>query len=337
MSESFCTTETFPKPPAAAAARAGVGWRELLGTVVRAVRPVGTYQRLLWWGGTLLLTSGAVHAVVAAVDGSSWWGPVSWRKPVAFGLSLGLLLWTAVWIMRQMPDRWWVRVPAALVGISSLAEGALITMQRWRGVASHFNQAEPFDAGVWSAIGMLIIPLTLGVLLLLVASLVRFHGTLASRIAVVAGLSGVLAAGVIGKDMAAIGEAAVAATGHVPADVLFGAAGSAKLAHFVGLHGLQLLAVLAIVLDAGRLRPRAAGMAMLTAVLGYTAVFAAVTATAYAGRAPFAPTVAMSLLLVAGVLAVTAVGGVAVSRLADPGPQQPAAARTLTVRGRAGR
>jgi hypothetical protein len=291
----------------------------LVAQVWRAVRPVGTYQRLLWWAGTLLLASAAVHGVVAVVDGSSWWGPVSWRKPVTFGLSLGLLLWAVVWIMRQLPDRWWVRVPAGLVGVSSSVEGVLIAMQRWRGVASHFNRATPFDAGVWSAIGMLIIPLTLGVALLLVAALVRFRGTPASRVAVVAGLAAILAAGAIGRDMAAIGEAAFAATGQVPRDELFGAAGSAKLAHFVGLHALQVLALIAIGLNIGRLPARAAGVAMLVAALGYAAVFGAVTATAYAGRAPLTPTVPMSLLLVGGALALASVAVVAVTRLPRPG------------------
>jgi hypothetical protein len=284
-----------------------MGMKELVVQVWRAVRPVGAYQRLLWWGGTLLLASAAVHAMVAVIDGSSWWGPVSWRKPVLFGESLGLLLWSLVWIMRQSAQRWWVRVPAGVVAVSSMVEGVLITMQRWRGVASHFNQATAFDAGVWSAIGTTILPLTLGVVLLLIASFVRFEGSLASRIAVVAGLAGILAAGAVGSDMAAIGETAFAATGQVPMDVLFGAAGSAKLAHATGLHALQVLALLAIGLELGRLPARAAGAAMLTAALGYAAVVGAITATAYAGRAPYAPTVGMALLLVGGALAVATV------------------------------
>jgi len=286
----------------------------LAGQVWRAVRPVGTYQRLLWWAGTLLLASAVVHGVVAAVDGSPWWGPVSWRKPITFGLSLGLLLWAVVWILRQLPERWWARVPAGLIGFSAPVEGALITMQRWRGVASHFNEATPFDSAIWSAIGTLILPLTLGVTLLLIVSFVRFRGTLASRVAVVAGLAGILAAGWIGRDMAAIGEAAFAATGQVPQDELIGAAGSAKLAHFVGLHAVQVLAVLAIVVNAGRLSARAAGLVTLVGAAGYAAVFGAVTATAYAGRAPYSPTVAMSLLLVGGVLALVAAAVVAVTR-----------------------
>jgi hypothetical protein len=275
--------------------------------LIEQIRPLGAYQRLLWWSGALLLLSAAVHGVVALVDGSPWWGPVSWRKPVLFGFSLGVLLWSLVWLLRRMPVRWWVRVPAGMVWVSAMLECALITMQRWRGTASHFNQATAFDSAVWSALGTLILPLTLGILLLMVAAAMRFDGTLASRIAAVAGLASVLAAGVIGKDMAAIGEATFDATGHVPMDVLFGAAGSAKLAHATGLHGMQVLAALAIGLDLGRLPARTGGRAMLVATLGYAAVFGAVAATAYAGRAPIAPSPAMAALLVAGVLALAAV------------------------------
>jgi len=269
------------------------------------------YQRILWWCGTLLLVSAAVHGVVAIVDGSSWWGPVSWRKPVLFGFSLGLLLCSVVWILRHLPERWWARVPAGMIAVSAVVEDVLINLQRWRGTASHFNRATGFDSAVWTAMGTLIVFLTLGVLWLLVCALVRFRGSAPSRIAAVAGLAGVLAAGAIGKDMAAIGDAAFDATGHVPMDVLFGAAGSAKLAHAAGLHGLQVLALLAIGLDLGRLQARAAAVAMLVASLGFAAAFGAVTATAYAGRAPYAPTVPMALLLVGGTLAVGAVGVVA--------------------------
>lgn len=56
-----------------------------------AVRPITAQQRFLWWCGTLLLASGAVHVVVAAVYWASWWGAVSWRKPVVFGMSFGIL------------------------------------------------------------------------------------------------------------------------------------------------------------------------------------------------------------------------------------------------------
>src|SRR5689334_4242628 len=123
---------------------------ELARRVWLAVRPVTGPQRFLWWCGTVLLVSGAVHAVVAAVDGGAWWGAVSWRKPVVFGMSFGLLLWSAVWVMRHLRVRRWGWLPAGLLGTASVIEVALITMQRWRGVPSHFNAATTVDATVWS-------------------------------------------------------------------------------------------------------------------------------------------------------------------------------------------
>ncbi|WP_234441217.1 hypothetical protein [Streptomyces scabiei] len=140
------------------------------------------------------------------------------------------------------------------------------------------------------------------------------------------GLAAVLVAGYVGKDMAAIGEAAFDDTGRVPREVLFAAAGSAKLAHATGLHGLQLLAVLAILCDAGRPRPRRAGTVLAVAALGYAAFFGAVTETAYAGRAPYDPTAPVGVLLAAGVLitgtaAVLVLARTAPARRAqDPGP-----------------
>ncbi|MEU1178686.1 hypothetical protein ABZ464_13740 [Streptomyces sp. NPDC005820] len=296
--------------------------------VWRAVRPVDRYQRLLWWCGTAMAASGAVHGAVALVDFAPWWGPVSWRKPVVFGVSFGLMAWAVVWILRQLAARWWIRAGAGLVVLTSVAEAVLITAQRWRGTASHFNQATDTDAAVWSAIGTLVLLLVLGVVVLCVAALVRFEGRPASRVAVLVGLAGVLAAGAIGQKMAAIGEQVFDDTGHVPYEILFGAAGSAKLAHAVGLHGLQLLAVLAILCEAGRLGDRAAGAVTGVAALGFAAAFAAITVTAYDGRAPLHPSAAMGVTLVAGLLAAAAATLVA---LAHVSPRRGAQSRSAAT------
>jgi len=288
---------------------------EILRQVWHAVRPVTAQQRFLWWCGTLLVASGAVHAVVAAVDGGPWWGAVSWRKPVVFGMSLGILAWSTAWVMRQLPARRWGWLPAALLGGGAVVEVVLITMQRWRGEASHFNQDTTLDSAVWSVMSQAIILVALAVAVLLVWSLVRFQGTPAARIAVVSGLLAILVSGYIGFDIAAQGEAAVAATGQVPETIRFGAAGSAKLAHALGMHGLQVLGLLAIGLG---LRPppnRGQVAVMVVAAAGYASVFAAVTATAYAGRAWTSPTGPLALLTLAGVVAVLAAYAVTAARL----------------------
>ncbi|MFC4463099.1 hypothetical protein ACFPH6_00440 [Streptomyces xiangluensis] len=79
-----------------------------------------------------------------------------------------------------------------------------------------------------------------------------------------------------------------------------------------------MLALLAILYDAGRLRRRTAATALATAAVGYAAVLGAITATAYAGRAPHTPTVVMSALLMTGALALAMTAALAVTHMQDP-------------------
>lgn len=289
---------------------------ELLRQVRQAVRPVNAQQRFLWWCGTLMLASGVVHGVVALVDWAPWYGAVSWRKPTVFGMSFGILAWSAVWILRQLPVRRWGWVPVGLLGAGSVAEIAMITTQRWRGVPSHFNQETDLDAGIWSAMGNIVVLVALALAVLLVWSLVRFEGTTAARIAVVVGLLAIEVSGYIGFGMAAEGEAYVDANGRVPETVVFGAAGSAKVAHAIGMHGLQVLGLLAIALGLRMETKHGTQIKLMaTAVAGYAAVFGAVAATAYAGRAWTSPTAPMAALGLAGMVALVAVAGFVAARV----------------------
>lgn len=280
-----------------------------------AVRPLTAQQRFLARCGTLLLASGVIHVAVAIVDWSPWWGPVTWRKPVVFALSFGILAWSAVWVLRQLPASRFGWVPAGLLGAGGVAEIAMITTQRWRGEPSHFNPKPGIDSAIWSAMGNVVLLVALALAILLVWALLRFEGTPAARVAVLVGLVAIQVSGYIGFDMAATGEAVVDATGQVPESVRFGADGSAKLAHALGMHGLQTLGLLAIAFG---LRPPPARTQvwwMVVASAGYAAVFASVALTAYAGRSWTSPTAAMALLGLAGAAAVAAVYAFAARRL----------------------
>ncbi|MEV6522548.1 hypothetical protein AB0M43_11435 [Longispora sp. NPDC051575] len=278
--------------------------KALLGYFWAAVRPVNTQQRFLFRCGTLLVASGLLHLVIAAVDDAAWWGPVSWRKPAVFGLSFGLLLWAAAWVVRQLPVNRWGWIPVGILGGTSVLEVVLISMQRWRGMPSHFSPEPTFDNIVWGVMAQSVFLAAGSLATLLIWAMIRFRGSPASRVAVIAGLAAIMVAGKIGGDMAALGELTVTATGDVPRTaVVFGAAGSAKLAHALGLHGLHVLGLLAIGLDLGGLATRAKVWFMLLAVAGYGAVFGSVMATAYAGRAWTSPAPGQALLAAAGLAA----------------------------------
>jgi hypothetical protein len=105
--------------------------------------------------GALLLISGIVHITILTVTGASWLGPLSLRKPAVFGLSFGVTLITIVWVASFLPLAERTRV--ALLTIftaASVVETALVSLQAWRGVPSHFNVETAFDALVARALAV---------------------------------------------------------------------------------------------------------------------------------------------------------------------------------------
>ena len=136
----------------------------------------------------------------------------------------------------------------ALVGGASVIELGLITMQTWRGVPSHFNVATDFDAAVFTAMGVSVGILTLGLLVIAIWTGFRLRGQASALIAFATGIGLLLFASALGADLISRGVAVVEATGAVPAGVLIGAGGSGKLAHAAGIHGLQVLIALELLL-----------------------------------------------------------------------------------------
>ena len=97
--------------------------------------------------GVLLLASGLVHLAILVMTGGTWIGPLSLRKPTTFGLSFGVTLITIAWVSSFL--RLGDRARAILLGVFTIAcviETALVSLQAWRGVPSHFNTETTFDA-----------------------------------------------------------------------------------------------------------------------------------------------------------------------------------------------
>lgn len=107
--------------------------------------------------GLLLLASGLFHVAVWLGAGMpSLEGPVSWRKPITFGFSTGVLMLSLGWVVSLLPRSQRRERQSKALALLLIAEIALIDMQQWRGVASHFNTATPFDTAVFNAMGALI-------------------------------------------------------------------------------------------------------------------------------------------------------------------------------------
>ena len=262
------------------------------------IRPLTAQQRFFYVIGAVMATSALIHGVIALValaNGDSWDGPTSWRKPVVFAVSLSLMMFAASWILRLLPQRRWGWIPTVILGGFSAIELAVITLQQWRGEPSHFNNHTPLDDTLFGVMGSSVAMMMIGLLIFLIWAAVQFRGNAGERVAVLVGLVAIMVAGYVGGGMIAEGEAVLAATGEVPFEVVFGAAGAAKLAHFLGLHALQFLALIAIVAPAAhRLR------LVVIGAIGYLALFASVTVTAYLGLPWITPPLPLALLAIAG-------------------------------------
>ena len=274
----------------------------MLRHIWQAIRPLTTQQKFLYLVAALLIASGLVHSVIGLIaifNGEPWSGPVSWRKPVVFGLSVGLASIAFAWVLRQLPNRRWGWIPTGLFGVSSLVEVAIITLQKWRGVPSHFNVQTDFDTAMYFLMAQCVGGIIIATVIYLVWSLVQFRGSGADRVATLVGIVAILVAGYIGGSMIVEGEIHSATTGAIPYEVVFGAEGAAKLAHFIGLHGIHFLALIAIL----------SRRVLLTAVGAgaYAAVFTSVTITAYEGRSWLQPILPLGVLAIIG-----AVVGIAV-------------------------
>ena len=151
------------------------------------------YSRWLGRTALVLSASGLVHTVVAVARGNDWSGAVSFRKPVTFAISFALLLWACGWVLDRLPRR---PVPGwsltFLLALSALGEVGLITLQSWRGVASHFNVAESFDAAVFGGMGFSIAVSSVALGLLTAWEVVERPRDRAIRLAVVAGMGMVM-------------------------------------------------------------------------------------------------------------------------------------------------
>ncbi|MFI5796979.1 hypothetical protein [Streptomyces sp. NPDC051677] len=245
-------------------------------------RPSPRLYRLYGATALLLILSGLAHLAVFAVDGGPWDGPVSWRKPVTFGLSFGVTLIAITWVTSYV--RVGPRLRTALLGVFAadcVVEVGGITLQAWRKAPSHLNMETPFDTAVSMMLavggGVLVVLLTA----FAVASFRRRPtGPAGMSLAVRAGFAILLVALASGAAMIARGVV-LTRTGHQEA--AYHSTAPLKPLHGVSLHAVLVLPALAWLLsrtpwsEAVRWRIVAAAVGCYGAAVAAAGVWAVLT------------------------------------------------------------
>jgi hypothetical protein len=212
-------------------------------------------------------------------------GPVTWRKPIEFGISGAVTTFALAWVLGRLPRSGIWDWTATIAILFLVPETALIDLQQWRGVPSHFNYASAFDTAVFSMMGIFIGVVALGVAVVALRSFGRVSGPPSTALAIRAGIVFLLLGQVLGGLILAN---QFGTNGPLANASIVGAAGELKVPHAVALHGLQVLGILALILERTGVSARTALIAIASCTVGYTLVLAAATLQTYSGLAPLA-------------------------------------------------
>ena len=276
---------------------------------------------------SILLNLALIPVVLAAalLDPVQITGVNGWIKPLKFTISVAIYCSTFLWLLTYVRrGRRWVGAVASVTGLMLILEIGLILMQVIRRTGSHFNTATPIDSAVFSAMGAMI---TLLALMNLVAAIwlslqkmedpvfaagVRWGVWLSFAGMIIAFLmttptAAQLANAQSGAPMTLTGAHSVGVADGGPGLPVLGwstVAGDLRVAHFVGLHALQVLPILGWWLSRGRSSSglSAGRRAMLVRLAGltYLGLLALLTWQALRGQSVVAPdglTLAVALLL----------------------------------------
>jgi len=223
----------------------------------------GWWERSPWLAGLAVLHAGlfVVFLFAAMIDPTPVLGVGRWIKPIKFAASIALFLGTIAWILPAVvTDPRIARRLAGVIGASMLLEMVGIAMQAARATTSHFNVATTFDAIIFRGMGLLIAANTVAVALLGLRAWQRWRRERDGYVFGIAlGIAVFLVGSLIGGVMIANNAHTVGGGDGGPGLALVGwstVGGDLRIAHFVGLHALQGLPLLA-----WRVGPRAAALA----------------------------------------------------------------------------
>ena len=201
---------------------------------------------LLFWFGLYNFAGTILSLVLMFLDETRILGISAWIKPFKFFASVGLMVWTMGWLMYYLDNQKKVIVYSLVLAISMFIENALIFLQSARATTSHFNIDTATDGIIFGLMGIFIIVFTIVTILIIMAFFrqktfpVSKHYLWSIRL----GLILFLFFCIEGGFMLRLSKHTVGAPDGGPGLPLVNWStqyGDLRIAHFIGIHALQLL------------------------------------------------------------------------------------------------
>lgn len=109
---------------------------------------------LLFWFGWLNAATAGVLILLSLFKPMEFGGTNAWHKPLKFALSTTILCWSVAWYTGYLPTTKGIAVSSWIIVITLAFEVVYITWQAARGQASHFNVSTSFYSAMYSLMAL---------------------------------------------------------------------------------------------------------------------------------------------------------------------------------------
>ncbi len=110
----------------------------------------------LFWFGLFNIVTGVVCLILMQLDDRQVLNVSRWLKPMKFYFSVGIMILTMGWLLPYMDNARKIRRFTILLIITMFFENGLILLQAIRGTTSHFNNKNTTDSMIFTFMGIFI-------------------------------------------------------------------------------------------------------------------------------------------------------------------------------------
>ena len=279
-------------------------------TIQQALNRLWKSDGTLTASALLMLAAFTAFLVGLAIDPRVITGAPAWLKPAKFAVSTAIYMFTLAWVFTYLSE--WPRL-RRIVGRGTAAifivEVAIIALQAWRGTTSHFNVSTPLNGALFVVMGSAIVVQTILSAFVAVALWRQQFSDRALgwalRLGMVITIAGASTGGLMTRPTDAqleqivathqatlVGAHTVGAPDGGPGLPGTGWSvehGDLRVGHFIGLHALQALPLMAWLLWRRRIEDTRRARLMVVAGGSYATIFLILIWQALRGQALISP------------------------------------------------
>ncbi len=203
----------------------------------------------LYYFGWLCLGGALLSAIMTQVTDTEVLGINAWIKPFKFYMSSWIFAWSIGWYMHYLSQQSTVNIFSWVVIVVFIFELVYITWQAAKGELSHFNMSSSFHGTMWSIMGFAISMMTLFTAYIGILFFTSSFPDLPNayvwgiRLGIVMFVIFAFEGGLMGARLSHTVGASDGSAG-LPVVNWSKSHGDLRIAHFLGMHALQILPIL---------------------------------------------------------------------------------------------